>query len=368
MGRRSGLLLGLAAAISAAIAAAVILIDHTDAEPSLDSRVTVVTASAPASMPDAAPASAPALDAPFFGDFLRASVDWSAVYQRVLPSLVAVVTERGSGSGFFVTPEGHIVTNHHVITGAQQVRIVTHGEGVFDAELIASDAGNDIALLKIEPDGFDVIVPEFADLDDVRVGDPVGALGAPFGLPNTLTVGIVSGLDRTRPSGSGTLEPLRDTIQTDAALNPGNSGGMLVDGRGRLLGIPTQIESPDRSSSGIGFAVSVEALARSLPTLLSGQDVERSYLGLVLDERETGLYVSDVTCDSTADRAEVHSGDRIARLNGRSVDSLDALVMALQPVAPGDVVSITVGRGGDLLRLQATAGAWPTEPPASGCG
>ena len=368
MSRRTTFGLLAAAVIAAAIVAAATLMSGDGTPHSDDESVSAIAAPAPEAMPLQREPSAPAIDAPIFGDFIRPSVDWAAVYERALPSLVAVVTDRGSGSGFFVTSAGHIATNLHVVAEAGQIRVVTHGEGVFDAELIADDAGNDIALLEIDPAGFEVVVPEFGDLDQVRIGDPVGALGAPFGLPNTLTVGVVSGLDRTRPSGPGTLEPLRDTIQTDAAFNPGNSGGMLVDGRGRLIGIPTQIESPDRSSSGIGFAVSVEALARSLPTLRNGQDVERSYLGLVLDQREDGLFVSDVICDATADRADVRDGDRIARFNGAPIDSLDALVMALMPVSPGEDVSITVGRGGDLLRLEATAGAWPMEPPASGCG
>ena len=368
MSRRMTLVLLAAGVIAAAIVTAVTLMNDGGTLRSDGESVSAIAAPAPVEMPPQREPSAPDIEAPIFGDFIRPSVDWAGVYDRALPSLVAVVTDRGSGSGFFVTEAGHIATNLHVVVDAAQIRVVTHGEGVFDAELIAGDAGNDIALLKIDPAGFEVVVPEFGNLDEVRIGDPVGALGAPFGLPNTLTVGVVSGLDRTRPSGPGTLEPLRDTIQTDAALNPGNSGGMLVDRRGRLIGIPTQIESPDRSSSGIGFAVSVEALTRSLPTLLSGQDVERSYLGLVLEQREQGLFVSDVVCDATANQADVRDGDRITRLNGIPIDSLDALVMALMPVSPGDGVSITVNRGGEFLMLAATASAWPSEPPAAGCG
>lgn len=368
MSRRTTIVVLAAAVITAVIFAAALSAGNGEPVRSDPESVSTIVAPAAVEMPASGEPIAPVIDAPIFGDFIRPSVDWSEVYDRALPSLVAVVTDQGSGSGFFVTSAGHIATNLHVVGDARQIRVVTHGEGVFDAELIAGDAGNDIALLKIDPAGFEVVVPEFGNLDDVRIGDPVGALGAPFGLPNTLTVGVVSGLDRTRPSGPGTLEPLRDTIQTDAALNPGNSGGMLVDARGRLIGIPTQIESPDRSSSGIGFAVSVEALTRSLPTLLNGQDVERSYLGLVLEQRDAGLFVTDVVCNAAADRADVRNGDRIARINGIRIASLDALVMALMPVSPGDEVSITVDRAGAFLMLDTTASAWPTEPPASGCG
>ena len=303
-----------------------------------------------------------------FSGLTRASVNWAGVYAKVLPSLVSVVTEAGTGSGFFVTEDGHVVTNLHVVSDAEQVYIYLQDRSRHEAELIARDAGNDLALLKIDADEVEIHVPSFGGLNDLRIGDPVGALGAPFGLPNSLTVGIVSALDRTRPSGTGTLEPLRAMIQTDAALNPGNSGGMLVDEFGRVVGIPTQIESADRSSSGIGFAVSAEALLRSLPTMLRGEDVERSYLGVSLPQAGDRLEILDVVCDSAADRAGVRVGDVLLQINGQSADTFSELVDVLAAVAPGDEITITVRRGFSRLTLESTASAWPTEPPQSGCG
>ena len=303
-----------------------------------------------------------------FSGLTRSAVDWSSVYARVSPSLVSVVTEAGTGSGFFVTEDGHVITNLHVVSDAEQVYVYLQDRSGHEAEVIARDAGNDLALLKIDADAITISVPRFGGLDDLRIGDPVGALGAPFGLPNSLTVGIVSALDRTRPSGTGTLEPLRSMIQTDAALNPGNSGGMLVDEFGRVVGIPTQIESSDRSSSGIGFAVSAEAMLRSLPIMLQGEDVERSYLGVSLPRSGDRLEILDVVCDSAADRAGVRVGDVLLEINGESAETFADLVDVLADVTPGDEITITVRRGFSRLTLETTATAWPTEPPDVGCG
>lgn len=303
-----------------------------------------------------------------FSGLTRSAVDWSSVYARVSPSLVSVRTEAGTGSGFFVTEDGHVITNLHVVSDAEQVYVYLQDRSGHEAEVIARDAGNDLALLKIDADAIKVSVPRFGGLDDLRIGDPVGALGAPFGLPNSLTVGIVSALDRTRPSGTGTLEPLRSMIQTDAALNPGNSGGMLVDEFGRVVGIPTQIESADRSSSGIGFAVSAEAMLRSLPTMLQGEDVERSYLGVSLPQTGDRLEILDVVCDSAADRAGVRVGDVLLEIDGESADTFAELVDVLADIAPGDEMTVTVRRGFSRLTLETTATAWPTEPPDLGCG
>lgn len=296
------------------------------------------------------------------------TVDWSAIYDKTVQALVSVITDEGAGSGFFVSKDGHVITNLHVVANGESLRIFTQQGDMVDAELIARDVGNDLALLKVDPEGLEITVPLYANIDEIRVGDPVGALGAPFGLPNTLTVGIVSALDRNRRSGPQTWEPLRAMIQTDAALNPGNSGGMLIDGRGRVVGIPTQIESSVRSSSGIGFAVSVESLLRSLPTMLEGRDVERTFLGVSLDRSSGRLQVEDVFCNSVADLANVQAGDRLVAINDQSAATIDELVEVLATITPGDEITITVQRSWRRVELEATAKAWPTSPLSAGCG
>lgn len=302
------------------------------------------------------------------GEQSIAAVDWAAVYANVVPSLVSISVNEGSGSGFFVSEDGHVITNFHVVADAQDLVVLTHDGVRLEAEFIARDIGNDLALLKVDPSGLDISLPTYASLDEVRIGDPVGALGSPFGLSNTLTVGIISGLGRNRPSGNGTFEPLRNTIQTDAALNPGNSGGILVDAQGRVVGIPTQIESPERVSSGVGFAVSADTLLSSLPTLLTGADVERTYLGVLLDLSEGQLSVTDVTCDSSADQAGVRAGDVILQVNGQAVGTFDQLGEALATIAPGEDLSVTVRRGLRELTLEASANTWPSTIPEGGCG
>ena len=285
-----------------------------------------------------------------------------------MPSVVSIVVDEGSGSGFFVSEDGHVITNLHVVADTEDLVVLTN-EGVrLEAELVATDVGNDLALLKVDATELDIVVPTYAPLEEVRIGDPVGALGSPFGLSNSLTVGIISGLGRQRPSGNATFEPLRNTIQTDAALNPGNSGGILIDARGRIVGIPTQIESPERVSSGVGFAVSADTLLRSLPTLLTGTDVERAYLGVLIDLSEGRLDVTDVTCDSSADQAGVRAGDVILQVNGKAVETFEQLSEALANVAPGDDISVTVRRGQRELTLEASANTWPSTIPESGCG
>lgn len=369
MSRRAAFLSSITAAVVAAAitAGALLLIGDGDVPPSSGNAATIQNDLLAPESARAQP-SAPIPEPVSFAELSRSSVDWAAVYARVVPSLVSVITEQGAGSGFFVTSDGHVITNFHVVTGSEQIFVQLQDRRRFVAELVAKDAGNDLALLKIDAGDLEIVVPLFGGVDDLRVGDPVGALGAPFNLPNSLTVGIISALDRQRPSGGGTWQQMRAMIQTDAALNPGNSGGMLIDERGRVIGIPTQIESPDRASSGIGFAVSSDTLLRALPTLLEGKDFEQSFLGVTFQQAATGLEIRDVSCGSAADEANVRAGDRLLQINGESADTLDELVEVLSEITPGEEITITVQRGFRRLTLDATITGWPTERPDLGCG
>ena len=369
MSRRTAFLSIITAAVVAAAitAATLLLVDHASGPQHASSATAIQT---DLLVPLESPQSplAPIPEPVSFAELSRSSVDWAAVYARVVPSLVSVITERGAGSGFFVTSDGHVITNFHVVSDAERIYVQLQDRRRLEAELIGKDVGNDLALLKIDAEDIEIAVPLFGGVSGLRVGDPVGALGAPYNLPNSLTVGIVSALDRQRPSGSGTWQPMRAMIQTDAALNPGNSGGMLIDERGRVIGIPTQIESPDRTSSGIGFAVSTDTLLRALPTLLKGEDFEQSYLGVTFQQAVTGLEILDVACGSAADEAGLRTGDRLLQINGESANSFDALVAVLSDITPGEEITITVQRGFRRLMLDATITAWPTERPKLGCG
>ena len=369
MSRRTTLTLSIvSAAFAVAITAGAFLTLGGPTDPESSQLAAEIRSEQPMTELTAGPRPQAPTTPPTFAELTRPTVDWSAIYAKSVPALVSVVTDEGAGSGFFISEEGHVITNHHVIASGDNLRIYTQQGNVVEAELMAKDVGNDLALLKVDPQGLQITVPLYADIDGIRIGDPVGALGAPFGLPNTLTVGIVSALDRTRRSSPETWEPLRAMIQTDAALNPGNSGGMLIDDQGRVIGIPTQIESSVRSSSGIGFAVSVETLLRSLPTLLEGRDVERTFLGVSLDQTAEPLRVEDVFCNSAADLADVRDGDRIISINGQSADTFDELVEVLATISPGDQVAITVRRSLRQVELETTAKAWPSAPLGGGCG
>ena len=369
MSRRATFTALLCSLVIASIVTAVafVALDEGESQTGAGTAVSILNGR-PAPLAGAATPSAPAEPSVPQSDFTRPSVNWAAIYTHAVPSLVTVQTEEGAGSGFFVSEDGHIITNFHVVADARQLRVFMQDGSRLEAEYIAKDVGNDLALLQVDPEDLEIVVPTYGSVDELQVGDPVGALGAPFSLPNTLTVGIVSALGRDRPSGGQTWEPLRDMIQTDAALNPGNSGGMLIDERGRVIGIPTQIESPERASSGIGFAVSADAILRSLPTLLAGQDFERSYLGVSLQGRDGELEILDVTCGSAAEDAGLRSGDLVLEVNDKPAHSFDLLIDVMASIKPGDKLVITVMRGSNEVSVEATAGSWPTERPMSGCG
>ncbi len=369
MSRRTALIsvLFLLAIAASVTATTFVALDEQESQPGAGTAISILNGRTEPLARTVTP-SAPAEPSVPLSDFTRTSVDWAAIYAQAVPSLVTVQTAEGTGSGFFVSEDGHIITNFHVVADAEQLSVFMQDGSRLEAEYVAKDAGNDLALLKVDPEELEIVVPTYGRVDELQVGDPVGALGAPFNLPNTLTVGIVSALGRNRPSGGLIWGPLRDMIQTDAALNPGNSGGMLIDERGRVIGIPTQIESPERVSSGVGFAVSAEAVLRSLPTLLTGTDFERSYLGVSLQELDEALEILDVTCGSAADDAGLRTGDRVLQVNGEAADSFDLLIGVMASIKPGDELSITVLRGSRQLTLEATAGAWPSEPPMDGCG
>ena len=368
MSRRAAFTSALASAAIAAVITVMAFVLIADQESPTDSPTAVSILSERSALPATSSSpSGPANPPITFAELTRASVDWAAIYAQVVPSLVSVLTDAGAGSGFFVSNDGHVITNWHVVAGAEQLFVYMQDGNRLEAEFVAKDVGNDLALLKVDPAGLEIVLPTYSEVDEVQIGDPVGALGAPFNLPNSLTVGIVSALGRTRPNGTGTVRPLSGMIQTDAALNPGNSGGMLIDKRGRVIGIPTQIESLERVSSGIGFAVSADTMLRALPTLISGEDYEHTYLGVSVRENDAELEIREVVCGSAADDAGLRAGDHVLEVNGEPADSLELLLEALRSIKPGEEFSITIQRGLRRMTFEATAGAWPTEPTTS-CG
>jgi S1-C subfamily serine protease len=281
-----------------------------------------------------------------------------------------------TGTGFLVDEAGHIVTNDHVAAGG---RVVTVQAGPrrrrVRARIVGRDPSTDLALLRVDPNRLPGLAPlPLGDSDDVGVGDPAFAVGNPYGLQRTLTVGVVSAVDRSIDAPDGF--PIDGAVQTDAAINPGNSGGPLLDGAGRVIGVLAQSES---GSSGISYAVPVDTLKRVMPELRRTGRVERAHLGVATVELEPdlartlglrqseGLVVSDVTDGSPADDAGVRGarsiergaprgGDVLLAIDGTPLAESTDLTSALERLSPGAKVELAVLRDGSRVTLEAKLG------------
>lgn len=281
-------------------------------------------------------------------------------------------TTQGLGSGVIVSSDGYILTNNHVAEGADEI-LVTLGQDrkEYKAKRIGSDPGTDIAVLKIEEKNLPVIT--FADSDKVRVGDVVLAVGNPFGLTQTVTMGIISGLGR---GGMG-MTDYENFIQTDASINPGNSGGALVDMAGRLVGINTAIFSRSGGNQGIGFAVPSNLAAAVLKSIREKGRVVRGYLGTVIQpvtgdlagafglKELTGALVSDVAADSPAGKAGIQHGDVITTVDGKKVEGPRELRLMIAGMAPGTQVDLKIVRDGKEKDVRVELGELPQTGPSA---
>jgi S1-C subfamily serine protease len=313
-----------------------------------------------------------------------------AVFDSVSPSVVYITTvqhvrdffsrnimrvPQGTGSGFVWDERGRVVTNFHVIRGAQEALVTLGDQRSFSAKLVGASPEHDLAVLQIEvPENLPPPVA-IGGSAELRVGQTVYAIGNPFGLDHTLTTGVVSALNRTVDNEQGgTIE---NVIQTDAAINPGNSGGPLIDSAGRLVGINTMIYSPSGAYAGIGFAVPIDTINRVVPRLIAfgryvrptlgisaNDDVSRQLFGA---EGAGGVLVLGVAPGSPAARAglvptemerngNVLLGDIIEAVDGRKVDSFAALLNVLDGREFGDRIVLTVHRGGDRIEVPITLG------------
>src|SRR3954470_4903311 len=276
-----------------------------------------------------------------------------------------------TGSGFVVDKDGTIVTNAHVVDGASKVTVsLEEGGDAIDAKVLGVDNDSDVAVLKIDPDGKDLTVLPLGDSSKLVVGDPVVAIGNPFGLQRTVTTGIVSALQRQVDAPSGF--PINDVIQTDAAINPGNAGGPLLDASGNVIGINSQIQTGGgQGSVGIGFAVPINTVKNELSKLKPGDSVERAYLGVQMQRVDAqlaqdlnlpadhGALIVSVTPNSPADKAGLRGGrtgtsqgvaaggDLIVAIDGQDMNNENSVANAIAAHKPGDKVQITYYRGND---------------------
>jgi S1-C subfamily serine protease len=326
-----------------------------------------------------------------------------SIYDRVNPSVVNVqvtlpaslsnpVASGALGSGFVWDNQGDIVTNNHVVNGASRITVTFYDGTIVDASLVGADSDSDLAVIRVNTGSPQLQPVTVADSTQLKVGQLAVAIGNPFGLQNTLTVGFVSGLGRVLPANLNAIGPsysIPDIIQTDAAINPGNSGGVLLDNTGAVIGVTSSIETTSGSSSGVGFAIPSAIVEQVVPALIKTGHYDHPYLGVSvtslnpdlasamnLPSNQRGALVETVTAGSPADKAGLQAsqnqvtisgqqvsvgGDVIVAYNGQTIKSSDDLVTFLaRSGSVGQTISLSVLRGGKQIQVQVTLAARPS--------
>lgn len=311
-----------------------------------------------------------------------------AVAQKALPSVVNInvytasqsqaqgfmrssstqeYTQSSLGSGVILSDDGYILTNYHVIEGADKLQVVASG-GECEAKVVGTDPSSDLAVIKIEASGLPAV--EIGSSSDLVTGEWVMAVGSPFGLEQSVSTGIVSAVSRSSSSlySSESEAIYTNMIQTDAAINPGNSGGALVDKNGKLIGINTLIASTSGSSSGVGFAIPVDYAMKIAEQIIAGQTPSHAQLGVSLTTVNSsvaarynlpvseGAYVTRVTSNSGASKAGIAEGDIITKVGDSKVTSASDLIIAVRSHNPGDTVSVTFNRSGSEQTVDVVLG------------
>lgn len=286
----------------------------------------------------------------------------------------------GAGSGSVLDNAGHILTNYHVIENAQEIRVTLFNGETFDAGLVGADPVNDMAVLRIDAPQELLFPVQLGDSSGLRVGQKVLAIGNPFGLERTLTVGIISSLNRSLPSRTG--RTMKSIIQLDAALNSGNSGGPLMDGQARLIGMNTAIASRTGENTGVGFAIPVNTIRRVVPELIKNGRVIRPDIGITrVYQTEGGLVIASMADGGPAERAGLRGfrlirrqrrrgpyiyeetridrayADMIVAVNDKPVRTVDDLLTSIEENKPGDEVVVTVVREGEKIKVSVVLGA-----------
>ena len=285
------------------------------------------------------------------------------LYKRVLPGVVEITVGSGfgataGGSGFVLDEEGHIVTNHHVVNGATQATVRFADGQEADAEVVGSDPSTDVALLRLQdPGAVDLSPLTLGSSSSLEVGETVVAIGSPFGLEGTLTAGVVSALGREIRAPDGFA--IDDVIQTDAAINSGNSGGPLLDTNGRVIGINTQIQSETGGNVGIGLAVPVDTVKKIVNDLRGDGQVEHAWLGVSIEDSNDGVAISAVIENSPAQDAGIEEGDVILEVDGVAIDAPQDLTSIVTEKSPGDKVELKVTRDGDERTVEIELGERP---------
>jgi putative serine protease PepD len=298
------------------------------------------------------------------------------IYRNSERSVVEITTSSGAqeaqGSGFVYDDSGHIVTNQHVVQNASTINVRFSDGSTRQAEMVGTDPSTDLAVLKVDASASFLEPLELGDSSEVAIGDPVVAMGSPFGLEGTITSGIVSALHRQIEAPN--TFTIADTIQTDAAINHGNSGGPLLDGRGRVIGVNAQIESESGGSDGVGFAIPSNTVRSVVSQIIDTGEAEHAYLGVQMVDTPDGVAVTDVRDDGPAEDAGIQEatgtrsvdgrqvptgGDVIVEFDGVEITTSEELQGAVESKRPGDTVEVTVLRDGDRRTLEVELGNRP---------
>ena len=362
-------------------------------------------------------------------DLANLQAAYEAIYDKVLPSVVSINVSRkmtqnfsaipglpngfnfgdgqqqapefqvyGAGSGFVWDKDGHIVTNNHVVEGAELIRVNLSNGNSAIATLVGSDSQSDLAVLKIDVPADELEPIEVADSTQAKIGQIVVAIGNPFQLSSSMTTGIISGLNRSlqldSTDASGLTYTIPDVIQTDAAINPGNSGGVLVDIEGKLLGVTTAIESPVRANSGVGYVVPSVIVQKLVPILIKDGSYQQPWIGISgrtlspevaeamnLERTQRGALIADVTIGSPADKAGLQGsakttiidgqevkvgGDIITAADGKPIEDFEDLVAFLaRYTIVGQTINLTILREGKTIEVPLTLAARPAQAKAT---
>jgi putative serine protease PepD len=267
-------------------------------------------------------------------------------------------TQKAQGSGFVYDANGDIVTNQHVVDGAQSVSVKFWNGKTYTAHVVGTDASTDLAVIKVDAPSSMLQPLSLGDSRSLQVGDGVVAIGSPFGLEETVTSGIVSALHRQMTSPSGFAIP--DSIQTDAAINHGNSGGPLFNTAGKVVGVTAQIESDSGGNDGVGFAIPSSTVRSVADQLISSGKAEHAYLGVSLSSTSSTALVAAVRDGTPAARAGLKAGDVVTALDGKSIASTGELESAIAAHKPGDSVSLTYTRNGKSHTVQLKLASRPS--------
>jgi putative serine protease PepD len=342
--------------VGAGVGATTFAVLSDDPEAAAVSEVTTVTEPEPAASPD--------------------GLSVGTIYRTSEKSVVEITTSAGAqeaqGSGFVYDDAGHVVTNQHVIQGANSINVHFWDGSTRSAELVGTDPSTDLAVLELDAPASFLEPLRLGDSSAVEVGDAVVAMGSPFGLEGSVTSGIVSALHRQIEAPNGFR--IADTIQTDAAINHGNSGGPLLNGQGRVIGVNAQIESESGGSDGVGFAIPSDTVSSVVSQIIETGEAEHAYLGVQMVDTPDGVAVTDARDDGPAADAGIREatgqrtvdgrqvptgGDVIVEFDGQEITSADELQSAVESKRPGDTVEVTVVRGGDRKTLEVTLGTRP---------